>query len=73
MCEIGERKRLPTPTPPTGFPRGADPPPFSAFDSAVSTISRVGRKFPRRILTGHSMILRMRSTPKKLIEKLIIM
>ena len=41
MCEIGERKRLPTPTPPTGFPRGADPPPFSAFDSAVSTISSV--------------------------------
>ena len=52
MCEIGERRILPTPTPPTGFPRGVDPPPFSAFDSAVSTINRVGRKFPSSIVAG---------------------
>jgi hypothetical protein len=32
MNYVGRSRRLHHPTPPTGFPRGLDPPPFSAFE-----------------------------------------
>ena len=49
-----------TPLPLRATPVGLDPPPFSAFGSAVSTIS--SRKIREVERSGHPMILRMRST-----------